>query len=167
MDRIGEVLRVADGRFWLLVALCVALVYTIQAVEAAVDGAWPHQRRPARSAPGARAVGGAWSWVALLLLPGLLLAVLNMAILVWQELPHSQLHLLGGLFVGVPWLIFVLVSTDSFGLRRYAGQVGPAGPAALMGMLVVGDVLLLIALFDILPTLETLREALPTSGLAG
>ena len=167
MDRIGEVLRAADGRFWLLVALCVALVYTIQAVEAAVDGYWPHQRRPARAAPGARAVGGAWSWVALLLLPGLLLAVLNLAILVWRELPHGQLHLLGGLFVGVPWLIFVLVSTDTFGLRRYAGQVGPPGPAALMGMLIVGDALLLIALLDILPTLDAVREALPVDGVGG
>jgi hypothetical protein len=167
VDRIGEVLRVADGRFWLLVALCVALVYTIQAVEAAVDGYWPHQRRPARRTPGARAVGGAWSWVALLLLPGLLLAVLNLAILVWRELPHGQLHLLGGFFVGLPWLLFVLVSTDAFGLRRYMGQVGPAGPAALMGMLVVGDLLLLIALLDILPTLDALREALPTVGIGG
>jgi len=167
VDRIGEVLRVADSRFWLLVALCVALVYTIQAVEAGVEGYWPHQRRPARTAPGARAVGGAWSWVALLLLPGLLLAVLNLAILVWQGLPHMRLHLLGGLFVGLPWLLFVLVSTDAFGLRRYAGQVGPAGPAALMGMLVVGDVLLLIALLDVLPNVDALRDLLPFGSLPG
>lgn len=167
VDRIGEVLRVADGRFWLLVALCVALVYTIQAVQSTVEGYWPHQRRPVRGGAGARAIGGAWSWVALLLLPGLLLAVLNLAILVWRALPQSQLHVLGGLFVGLPWLLFVLVSTDAGGLRRYASQVGLAGPAALMGMLVVGDTLLLIALLDILPTVGTLRDALPTGIFPG
>lgn len=166
MERIGDMLRVADTRFWLLIGLCLALVYTIQAVEAAVDGAWPHQRRPSRLQPGARAVAGAWGWLALLLLPGLLLAVLNLAILVWRGLAHGQLHVLGGLFVGLVWLIFVLVGNDVFGLRRFAGQVGPAAPAALMGLLLVGDVLLLISLLDILPAADAIRRALP-QGLGG
>lgn len=164
MDRIAEILRVRDARFWLLIALCVALVYTIQAVEGAVDGVWPHQKRPARMSAGARAVMGAWSWVALLLLPGLLLAVLNLALLIWQGLPQTQTMLLGGLFVGVAWLVFVLVSTDTFGLGRFMGQVGPVGPAALMGMLIVGDVLLLIALLDVMPGLNAVRDALPVVG---
>jgi len=164
VDRIAEILRVRDARFWLLIAMCVALVYTIQAVEGAVDGVWPHQKRPARMSAGARAVMGAWSWVALLLLPGLLLAVLNLALLIWQGLPQTQTMLLGGLFVGVAWLVFVLVSTDTFGLGRFMGQVGPVGPAALMGMLVVGDILLLIALLDIMPGLQAIRDALPVVG---
>ena len=164
MDRIAEILRVRDARFWLLIAMCVALVYTIQAVEGAVDGVWPHQKRPARMSTGARAVLGAWSWVALLLLPGLLLAVLNLALLIWQGLPQTQTMLLGGLFVGVAWLVFVLVSTDTFGLGRFMGQVGPVGPAALMGMLIVGDVLLLIALLDVMPGLQAVRDALPVVG---
>jgi hypothetical protein len=151
VDRIGELVRVQDGRFWLLIALCLALVYTIQAAETSVDGMWPHQRRPARMTQGARAVRGAWSWVALLLLPGLLLAVLNLAVLIQQGMPQTQIQLLGSLFVAVGWLVFVLVSTNTFGAGRYMGQVGAVGPAALMGILVVGDVLLLIALLDMLP----------------
>ncbi|MFM9108190.1 MAG: hypothetical protein ACKOWF_15990 [Chloroflexota bacterium] len=151
MDRIGELLRVQDGRFWVLIALCVALVYTIQAAETSVEGMWPHQRRPARMTQGARAVAGAWSWVALLLLPGLLLAVLNLAVLIQQGLPQTQVQVLGALFVAVSWLVFVLASTNAFGMGRYMGQVGAVGPAALMGMLAVGDILLLIALLDILP----------------
>ncbi len=151
MDRIGDIVRVQDGRFWLLIALCVALVYTIQAAETSVDGMWPHQRRPARMTQGARAVAGAWSWVALLLLPGLLLAVLNLAVLIQQGMPQTQVQVLGALFVAVAWLVFVLVSTNAFGMGRYMGQVGAVGPAALMGMLVVGDILLLIALLDMLP----------------
>lgn len=161
MDRVLDIVRGQDARFWLLVGLCVALVFTIQAVEQAVDGAWPHQRRAARMTPGARAVMGAWSWVALLLLPGLLLAVLNLAIVVWRDLPDSRVMLLGGFFVGLAWLVFVLVGANLFGLGRFMGQVGPVGPAALMAVLLVGDLLLLIALLDVLPGLDEIRAALP------
>ncbi|MCC6315366.1 MAG: hypothetical protein IT337_15285 [Thermomicrobiales bacterium] len=164
MDGISEIVRSVDRRFWVLIGLCIALVYTIQAVEGAVEGFWPHQRRASRMAPGARAVMGAWSWVALLLLPGMLLAVLNAGIVLLRDLHFSQLQILGGLFLAVAWLVFVLVSLDAFGIGRFMGQVGPAGPAALMGMLLVGDVLLLIALLDILPGLDALRDALPDAG---
>ena len=160
-DEARDLLRLEDRRLWLLVALCVALVLTIQAVEAAVEGAWPHQRRPARLAPGARAVHGVWSFVALLLLPGLLLGVLNLTVLLWRDLPHTDTQLLGGLFVGLGWLLFLGVSADVLGFGRYMGQVGPVGPVAMMAVLVVGDALLLIALLDVLPSVETVRDALP------
>jgi hypothetical protein len=115
--------------------------------------------------PGARAVMGAWSWVALLLLPGLLLAVLNLAVVVWRDLPDSRVMLLGGFFVGLAWLVFVLVGANVLGLGRFMGQVGPVGPAALMAVLLVGDLLLLIALLDILPGLDEMRAALPLPGI--
>ena len=103
-DEARELLRIDDGRLWLLVGLCVVLVFTIQAVEASVEGAWPHLRRPARLAPGARAVHGVWAYVALLLLPGLLLGVLNLAVLLWRDDAYTEAHLLGGFFVGLAWL---------------------------------------------------------------
>ena len=156
-----DLLRLEDRRLWLLVIVCVALVLTVQAVEGSVEGAWPHQRRPARLAPGARAVHGVWSYVALLLLPGMLLAVLNLAVLLWRDLPHTDTQVLGGIFVGLTWLLFVAVSADFLRFGRYMGQVGPVGPAAMMAVLVVGDALLLIALLDVLPSLETVRDALP------
>ena len=156
-----DLLRLEDRRLWLLVIVCVALELTVQAVEGSVEGAWPHQRRPARLAPGARAVHGVWSYVALLLLPGMLLAVLNLAVLLWRDLPHTNTQVLGGLFVGLAWLLFVAVSADFLRFGRYMGQVGPVGPAAMMAVLVVGDALLLIALLDVLPSLETVRDALP------
>lgn len=161
-DEVRELLRVDDGRLWLLIGICVALVFTIQAVEGSVDGAWPHQRRPARMAPGARAVAGVWSYVALLLLPGMLLAALNVALLLWRQIPHSNAQLLGGIFVGVAWVIFVGVSVNALGFGRYMSQVGPVGPAAMLGVLLVGDVLLLISLLELLPTFDALRRALPS-----
>lgn len=161
-DQVREFLRVDDSRLWLLIGICVALVFTIQAVEGSVDGVWPHQRRPARMAPGARAVAGVWSYVALLLLPGMLLGALNVAVLLWRQIPHTNAQVLGGVFVGVAWLIFIGVSVNALGLGRFMGQVGPVGPAAMLGVLLVGDVLLLISLLEILPTLDAIREALPS-----
>jgi hypothetical protein len=160
-DEARDLLRIDDGRLWLLILVCVALVFTIQAVEGSVEGVWPHQRRAARLAPGARAVHGVWSYVALLLLPGMLLAVLNLAVLLWREVPSTETQLLGGFFVGLGWLIFVSVSVDLFRFGRFMGQVGSVGPAAMLAVLVVGDLLLLIALLDVLPALDEVREALP------
>lgn len=161
LDKVRDGLRLDDGRLWLLILVCVALVFTIQAVESSVEGVWPHQRRAARLGPGARAVHGLWSYVALLLLPGMLLGVLNLAILLWRDLPRSEAQMLGGFFVGLAWLIFVAVTVNAFGLGRFMGQVGPVGPIALMAVLVAGDLLLLIALLDILPSMQMVRDALP------
>lgn len=160
-DAVRELLPVDDRRLWLLVLLCVALVFTIQAVEGSTEGSWPHQRRPARLGPGGRALHGVWSLVGLLLLPGLLLAVLNLAVLIWQDLAVGRTLALGAIFVGLAWLLFVAVSTNVLGLGRFAGQVGPVGPTALLAVLLVGDLLLLLALFEILPPLSEIRDALP------
>ena len=160
-DEARDLLRMDDGRLWLLVGLCVILVFTIQAVEGSVEGAWPHLRRPARLAPGARAVHGVWAFVALLLLPGLLLGVLNLTVLLWRGAEYTEAHLLGGFFVGLAWLLFVGVSVNFLRLGRYIGQVGPVGPAAMMAVLLAGDLLLLIALLEVLPPLVEVRDALP------
>ena len=160
-DDIRDALRFDDGRLWLLIGLCVALVFTIQAVEASVEGAWPHQRRPALRAPAAPRVRGVWAFVALLLLPGLLLGVLNLAVLIWRDLPETDTQVLGSLFVGLAWLLFLLVSVNFLRFGRYMSDVGPVGPAALGLVLLVGDTLLLIALLDVLPSMDTVRDALP------
>jgi len=163
-DELRDLSRVDDGRVWLLIGLCILLVFTIQAVESSVDGVWPHQRRPARLAPGARAIHGIWASVAMLLLPGMLLGVLNLTVLLWRDLPRTETQVLGGFLVGLAWLLFVGVSVDALGLGRFMGQVGPVGPAAMTAVLLVGDLLLLIALLDILPPWQTVRDALPIPG---
>ena len=164
LDDIGNALRLTDGRIWLLVGLCVALVFTIQSVETATEGAWPHQRRPSRIAPQARSAQGAWGAVALLLLPGLVLAILNVGVLLWRGFPHSQTQLLGGFLVGLIWLVFVGASANVLGMGRLLRQGGPAGPLALLVLVVAGDLLLLSGLLMILPDLETIRNAIPGLG---
>ena len=159
LEEIREVLRLDDSRVWLLIGLCVALVFTIQSVETATEGAWPHQRRPARMAPRARTAQGAWGAVALLLLPGIVLGILNVAVLLWRGLPHTQSQVLGGLLVGVIWLIFVGASANLFGMGRLLRQGGPAGPLALLVLVTAGDVLLLAGLLTIVPDIELIRNA--------
>ena len=164
LEQIRDVLRLDDSRVWLLIGLCVALVFTIQSVETATEGAWPHQRRPSRIAPQARSAQGAWGAVALLLLPGIVLGILNVAVLLWRNLPDTQSQLLGGFLVGLIWLIFVGASVNFLGMGRLLRQGGPAGPLALLVLVIAGDVLLLAGLLEILPDIEVIRTAIPGIG---
>jgi hypothetical protein len=164
LEEIRDVLRLDDSRVWLLIGLCVALVFTIQSVETATEGAWPHQRRPARMARQARSAQGAWGAVALLLLPGIVLGILNVAVLIWRNLPHVQAQLLGGFLVGLIWVIFVGASVNFLGMGRLLRQGGPAGPLALLVLIVAGDLLLLAGLLDVLPDIDIIRSAIPGLG---
>ncbi|MBA3336472.1 MAG: hypothetical protein H0T49_02780 [Chloroflexia bacterium] len=151
-----------DNRLlWLLIGLCVAMVLTLQAVETAVEGAWPHHRRPARLTPRARPAYRAWSIVALLVLPGGLLAILNVAVLLWRDTGKTESQVLGSLFLGVGWVIFLLFSVNTVRFGHYLANLGLAGPLALIAILLLGDVLLLIGLFAVLPSWQTVREAVP------
>lgn len=164
LDEIRELLTFGDSRIWLLIGLCVALVFTIQAVETATEGAWPHQRRPSRIAPQARSAQGAWGAVALLLLPGILLGIVNLAILLWLGLPHTQSQLLGGALIGIAWLVFVGASANLFGMGRLLRQGGPAGPLALLVLVIAGNLLLVAGLLTIWPDPDLIREAIPVFG---
>jgi hypothetical protein len=164
LEQVRELLRLDDRRVWLLIGLCVALVFTIQSVETATEGAWPHQRRPSRMAPQARAAQGAWGAVALLLLPGIVLGILNVAVLIWRGFPHTQAQVLGGFLVGLIWVIFVGASANFFGMGRLLRQGGAVGPLALLVLVIAGDLLLVAGLLTILPDLETLRNAIPGLG---
>ncbi|MCC7023002.1 MAG: hypothetical protein IT338_09250 [Thermomicrobiales bacterium] len=164
LDEVRNVLRLDDSRVWILIGLCVALVFTIQSVETATEGSWPHQRRPSRMAPQARSAQGAWGAVALLLLPGILLGILNVAVLLWRDLPHSQSQLLGGFLVGLIWLIFVGASVNFLGMGRLLRQGGPAGPLALLVLVIAGDILLLAGLLAIMPDVDAIRNAIPGLG---
>jgi hypothetical protein len=164
LDQIRETLRLDDSRVWLLIGLCVLLVFTIQSVETATEGAWPHQRRPAQITRQARSAQGAWGAVALLLLPGLVLGILNLAVLLWRGLPHTQSQLLGGFLVGLIWVIFVGASANTLGMGRLLRQGGPSSPLALLVLVVAGDLLLLAGLLTVLPDVDVIRNAIPLIG---
>ena len=115
-------------------------------------------------APQARAAQGAWGAVAMLLLPGIVLGILNVAVLLWRGFTHTQSQVLGGLLVGTIWLIFVGASANFLGMGRLLRQGGPAGPLALLVLVIAGDVLLLAGLLTIVPDLDIIRNAIPGIG---
>jgi hypothetical protein len=145
--------------WWLLIGIAIALLFTVQAIETAVEGAWPHQRRPGNFLPRARVVQTSWAFVALLVIPGALLALGNVAVMIWKEPAQPEGQALGGTLLGIGWLLFLLFSLDILKLGRLMGNLGIVGPLALMILLIAADVFLYLALRDILPDWENVREA--------
>lgn len=148
-----------DTRLWLLIGLSIAMLFTIEAIEDFIEGAWPHMRRPANGWGGISRPQTLWVSVALFVLPGLVLTILNLAILVWRGLPYTNMQVLGTIFVVVGWLIFLATTTDLGGIGAYLHETGLVAPLALVLVLALGDLLLLISLIDIFPT--NIRSLLP------
>jgi hypothetical protein len=146
--------------WWLLIALVAALLFTIQSVETAVDGAWPHQRRPSNFLPRARTVQTGWAAVAILLIPGILLAIGNVAVTIWQETAGTDAQTLGGWLLGLSWLAFLLGSLNLLGFTRLLNVIGVSGTLVLILVLLIADILLLSAFLDILPDWETVRQGI-------
>lgn len=143
-----------DPRFWLLVFVAILLIFTVEAVEHYVDGAWPQLRHAAPAFRSEALERSLWGVVALLLLPGILLVLANLGLLLWRNLPQTSTQILGAFFLGTGWLLFALTSIDLGGFGRYMRQVGVAGPLALLVLLVVGDLLLLAAILDLWPLIR-------------
>ena len=148
-----------DSRlWWLLIALIIALLFTIQSVESAVDGAWPNQRRPSSYLPRARMVQAGWAIIALLVIPGGLLAIGNVAIAMWQDIGRTDTQVLGGWLLGISWVVFLIGSRSLFGVTRILNVIGIAGTIVLLIVLLIADLLLLSAFLDILPEWEIVQE---------
>ncbi len=137
------------------------MVFTLEAVQSAVEGAWPHQRRPNTMLPSERTAHSIWGIVALALIAGGLLLIANLAILLWQELDPTGIQKTGGVLLAISWALFMLVSIDRFGIRRHMTSIGIAAPAAALALLTAAIVLLALGLIDIWPPTDEFREALP------
>jgi len=149
-----------DPRLWLLIGLSLAMLFTLEAIEEFVEGAWPQMRRPANGWGAVGSTHTMWAAVALFMLPGLVLTILNLAILVANDLPYANAQLLGTIFVVIGWLVYLATTTNLGGIGTYLQEVGLIAPLALLVILALGDLLLLISLIDIFPTnlLSALRQ---------
>lgn len=157
--------RVPNGPFddrlwWVLIALCLALLLTVQGIETALEGAWPHQRRSSRLAPRERTVQLSWGLVALLVIPGALLLIGIVALVLWREPELPDYTTAGIVLTVIGWGLFLLFSLDRRWTGRLFTNLGLIGPVALVVLLVIGDVLLLSAFLDIVPDWDTLVEAI-------
>jgi hypothetical protein len=148
-----------DFRLWLLIILSIAMLFTIEAIEEFVEGSWPQLKRPYDFWGTFGELRNLWIAVAMFVLPGLVLTILNLAILLIRDLPHSSVLVLGTIFVVVGWLVFLMTAINFAGIGTYLRTVGFVVPLALLLVLSVGDLLLLISLFDIFP--DDLRSFLP------
>lgn len=155
-----------DNRlWWLLIGLVIALLLTVQAIETAVEGAWPHQRRASRMRSGERAVQLSWGIVALLVLPAAVLMIGIVSLVLWRDVERPEQVVIGAVLAGLGWLLFLVFSLDWLRLGRLFNNLGLIGPIALLLLLLVGDILLLTAFLDMLPAWEDVMDAL-RNGLA-
>jgi len=148
-----------DRLWWLLIGLGLALLLTVQAIETAVEGAWPHQRRASSLVPRDRSVQLSWGLVALLVIPGSLLLIGNVAVLIWRGPERPDQLVLGSVLVGVGWALFLPFSLNMLRLGRLFSNLGLIGPLALVALLLIGDILLLTAFLDILPEWDVVTES--------
>lgn len=137
------------------------MIATIEMVEEAVEGAWPHQRRMSGMDLGEQRAHQVWALVALMILPAGLLAVLNVIMMVWKDAPETDALRTGSALLAISWIIFLFASVDRLRLRRLIARAGPVLPVALVVMLAVAIVLLLSAFLDVRPTMDTIRDAIP------
>lgn len=140
-----------DGRLWLLIGLSIAMLFTIEAIEDFTDGAWPQMRRPSGYFEAVGSSRTLWMAVAMLVLPGLVLTILNLAVLVWKDLPYGNTLVLGTIFIIVGWLLFLATTIDLGGIGLFLERSGAVAPLALLVVLIAGDLLLLIAFIQIFP----------------
>ena len=152
LDRVRnellELLR--NPQVWGIIVLFVIFVFSIEAVEAYIEGPWPHQRRrDDRFNPLALGTRSAWLAVAILLMPGLLLAVVNAVVRFYRHLPYDSLHWVGWGLVMLAWVIFVAGSANILHFGQYLRRVGLITPAALLVCLLLGNFMLLLSLLEV------------------
>lgn len=161
MPDLAEALHFDDHLLWALIGVSIAMVFTLQAVQAAVEGAWPHERRPARLLPHERAAQPIWGLVALCLLVGGILLIINLTILLWKDLEFTEAQVIGSLLLGVCWVIFILVSFDRLSVRGYLTSIGPVAPMAVLVVMIVAILILTVSMLDIWPSQDEIRDEIP------
>lgn len=157
--------RIPTGPFdtwlwWLLILVVIALLFSLQALETAVEGAWPHQRRDNVYIPGARGVKGAWAFAALLIIPGGVALIGIVSVLIWKGIAYPDGFALGAWLLALGWLLFLLFGLNVGGLGRILGTLGMLGPLAIGFILIAADVILLVSLVGILPEWQEIRDGI-------
>ncbi len=161
MPELPSFLNTDNHLLWALICVSIAMIVTLEAVQSAIEGAWPHQRRPGTMLPSERTAQSFWGIVAIALITAGLLLIANLGILLWQDLSQTDTQVLGGILVGASWLLFMLVSIERFGIRRYITSIGLAAPLATLALLAVAIILLTLSAIEVWPSEQEFREALP------
>ncbi len=161
MPDLPDSLNTDNHLLWVLIGVCIAMVLTLDAVQSAVEGAWPHQHRPSQLLPHERTAQSIWGIVAVQVIAGGLLLISCLGILLWQDTDYDDGLVLGGILLAIGWVLFWLTSVESLGIRRYLSSIGPSAPLAVMVVLNAAIVLLVLTLLDIVPPWREFQDALP------
>jgi hypothetical protein len=143
-----------NPQLWGIIILFAIFVFSIEMVEGYMDGPWPHQRR-GLDRLNALALGSrsAWLAVAILIMPGLLLAVVNAVVRFYRNVPAEglgwSLQWVGWGLVMLAWLIFVAGSANVLHFGTYLRRLGLVTPAALLVCLLLGNLMLLLSLLEV------------------
>lgn len=159
--------RIPTGPFdtwlwWLLIVVVVALLGSLQALETAVEGAWPHQRRDNQYIAGAKGVKGAWALAAILIIPGGVALIGIITLIIWQDLSYPDGFALGAWLLTLGWLLFLLFGLNVAGLGKILGTLGMIGPLAIAFVLIAADLILIVTLREIMPTWDVIRDGIQT-----
>ena len=161
LDDLKDRLNTDDHRLWVFIGLCVAVVATLEAVEEAVEGAWPHQRRMTRMQVGEQRAHQVWALAAIMVIPAALLALANVGMMLWKDVPRTEEMNTGFILLAVGWVVFILASVDRLRFRSLIARAGPVVPLAVAVTLLAAIALLLSAFWEIKPTMDMIRDALP------
>lgn len=157
--------RIPTGPFdtwlwWLLILVIVALLFSLQALETAVEGTWPNQRRDNEYIPGAKGVKGAWAFAAILIIPGGVALAGIIAVIIWRDIPYPDGFALGAWLLTLGWVLFLIFGLNLAGMGKILGTLGMLGPLAIAFILLAANAILIITLRDILPGWDVTRDAI-------
>jgi len=149
-----------DLRIWLLVLVSALLLVTIELTEDFLERSWPRLHRPANGWVSSDGLRMLWMLVGALVFPGIVLLLLNLALLAWRDLSASPVLVLGAVLISVGWLAYLMLVSQIGGLEGYFQTVGATFPLALAAVVLIADLLLLMAFFSALPDVS-FRQLLP------
>lgn len=148
-----------DLRVWLLVLISALLLVTIELTEDFLERVSPRLHRPAAGWASSEGLRLLWMVVGSLVFPGIVLLLLNLALLAWRDLSASPVLVLGAVLIAIGWLVYLVLVSQIGGLEEYFQSLGFTFPLAVSAIVLLADLLLLIAFLSAMPDVS-LRQLL-------
>jgi len=144
----------------LLVLISALLIVTIELTEDFLERGWPRLHRPADGWASSEGLRLLWMVVGGLVFPGIVLLLLNLALLVWRDTSASPVLILGAILIAIGWSVYLILVSQIGGLEEYFQNLGTTFPLAVSAIVLLADLLLLIAFLSAMPDVS-LRQLLP------
>lgn len=144
----------------MLVLISALLIVTIELTEDFLERGWPRLHRPVDGWASSEGLRLLWMVVGGLVFPGIVLLLLNLALLVWRDTSASPVLILGAILIAIGWSVYLILVSQIGGLEEYFQNLGTTFPLAVSAIVLLADLLLLIAFLSAMPDVS-LRQLLP------